>query len=203
MFNSSKALLALTLFWIPSSIAYQRAQRIALVTAGIAGYLYFTEDGRKKAAVIKISAKNYFKKAAKITLESKKWCTATLDKHAATLNVSKEWLIKKLTHTSDHALMLEALARLDKQTENLEKQNKVLTRQSALILNKLYELEALLSLAHKNRTLNDTSFMPAPEFLTANNEVNEQALIRSHKNIPSDTDNDLFNNPDIIVMEAD
>jgi hypothetical protein len=209
MFNCSKLLLTLTLFWVPSGIAASSTQRIALITGCVAGagYLYCTQDGRRTAAIIKIFVKKYSTKTSEAALEGKKWCIATINKHAATLNVPKEWLIKKLSQKTDHALMLETLTKLEKQTALLEQQNRVLTQQNALILNAVSKMETVLlpsnqSLKEKTIML-DEAFTLSPDFLTDDNEVNASSLTRSHKSIPEESDDDIFTRPGIIVMETD
>jgi hypothetical protein len=209
MFNCSKLLLSLALFWMPSGIAASSAQRIALITGCVAGagYLYCTQDGRRKAAIIKIFIKKYSTKTSEAALEGKKWCVATINKHAATLNVPKEWLIKKLTQKTDHALMLEALTKLEKQTTLLEQQNRVITRQNALILNAVSKMETVLlpgtqSLQEK-AIVPDESLTLSPDFLTDANEAYASSLTRSYKSGPEESVDDLFTMPGIVVMETE
>lgn len=182
MFKYSTSLLVLSLFWLPSSPANPGAARIGLRRVAsvsvIAGASYFglTHDGRKTRTTVWDAAGKVIEKVSETTEETKEWFS---DK----LNQNKEWLAEKFGEQKDeHATMLKALSKLDKQNDLLEKQNKVLKRQNALILSKVYDLEAIVAQVNQNmRSLpasTDSVLTQKTDFLTDDNEANEHLLTR-------------------------
>ena len=115
-------------------------------------------------------------KVSETTEETKEWFSGKL-------NQNKEWLIEKFGEQKDeHATMLKALSKLDKQNDLLEKQNKVLKRQNALILSKVYDLEAIVAQVNQNMrglpASTDSALTQKTDFLTDDNEANEHLLTR-------------------------
>jgi hypothetical protein len=187
MFKYSTSLLVLSLFWLPSSPANPGAARTGLrrvtsvsLIAG-ASYLGLTHDGRKTRTTVWDAAGKIIEKVSETTEET------------------REWLSEKFGEQKDeHATMLKTL-------DELKKQNKVLKRQNALILSKVYDLEAIVSQVNQNMYGNhvttDSALTQKTDFLTDDNEVNEHLLTRHKKS--AQEDNDLFTRRGIIVMESD
>jgi hypothetical protein len=188
-YNSS--LLILSLFWQPAcpanpGTARTAIRRVASVSV-IAGASYFglTQDGRKTRTTVWDAAGKVIEKVSETTDETKEWFSGKL-------NQNREWLSEKFGEQKDeHATILKTLTKLDKQNDLLEKQNKVLKRQNALILSKVYDLEAIIAQVNQNmynhQAPTDKALTQKTDFLTVDNEANEHLLTRRG----------------IIVMESD
>lgn len=164
MFRRTILFVSLSLFWLPSSPANPAALRTGLRrVAGIsliagASYLGLTQDGRKTRATVWDAAEKIL---------------ATISE---TAEQNKEYLATLFGEQKDeHTVMLKTLVKL-------EKQNNVLKRQNALILNKVYDLETMV--AQVNQYMQgqpitiDETLSQQPNFLTAENEANEHPLTR-------------------------
>jgi len=164
MLTYKRLLIVVSLFWLPASPANPSAVRTGLrrvasvsIIAG-ASYLGLTHDSRKTRATV-------WDAAGKVI--------ATLSEKT---EETKEWLTKKFGEQKDeHATMLTTL-------DELKKQNKILKRQNALILSKVYDLEALVSQVNNTmQTLpvsTDNALDQKTDFLTDDNEANEHLLTR-------------------------